>query len=350
MMDEQKTGRRRGLAETLGVVLIALGLAAWQKPTDAQIDALRKNGMGLVSQNRVVNEIGGMPVSLVYLRGDFREGGRPYLWPKLEPKEGVYDFSSIINSLNAAQAAGLKVGIRIMTAHPFVLRGHPEYPFFPSWIRHREVKKGARTAHAPEWENADVQLATRKLLTALGRAINDHPALQFVDVGVLGWVGEWHTTNGFYNADFMPSPATQKKYIDMHIDAFGAEKLLLNLGAMDPTILDYGLSRGINGVRQDCFGSTYHMRQYEAKLQAVPRLQRVIDTGMVVFEVCGIMHEWTHKPGDENDVTLSIREIMDVAIRWKATHFSNLGVAIPERYRAEYGRLQRAMTCYASKN
>ncbi len=305
--------------------------------------------MGLVAQNQVVTEIGGFRVGAVYIRGDFREAGRPFLWPRLEPEPGRYDFSSILDVLNRADSLGLKVGLRVITAHPFALRSHPDYPFFPSWIEYREVRRGNRVAQAPKWEDPAVQLQIRNLLLALGGAIRHHPALLFVDVGVLGWVGEWHTTVGFQNTDFLPSADVQRKYIDMHVEAFGADKLLLNLGAMEPEILAYGLAEGINGIRQDCFGSSYHMRQYGAKLRAVPALQRVIDTGMVVFEACGIMQDWTNAPGDPNDVTMPINDIMDVAIRWKATLLSNLGAPIPERFTPEYERWEKAIRAFAPK-
>lgn len=328
----------------LVVILFAsvLSLQAQGRPPEA-------GDVGLVSQNRLITQIGGMPVALVYLRGDFREDGRPFLWPRLEPKRGEYDFASIVDALDRAERLGLDVGLRIITAHPFALRDHKVYPFFPKWIAYREVRKGERRAQAPKWEDPQVQSDIRKLLMALGDEIRDHPALLFVDVGVLGWVGEWHTTVGFHNSDFMPSNEVKKRYIDMHVEAFGADKLLLNLGAMDAEILRYGLSRGINGIRQDCFGSSYHMRQYETKLRAAPELQRVIDSGIVVFEACGIMQEWTNAPGDPNDVTMSAGDIIDVAIRWRTTHFSNLGAPIPERFRGEYARLQRAMEGYSSK-
>ncbi|MGA7304144.1 MAG: hypothetical protein WBW88_04690 [Rhodothermales bacterium] len=325
-------------------------MAAFCVPeASARADSLRLDGAGLVSQNRFVEQIGGIPVAVVYLRGDFREDGQSYLWPRLEPEEGVYDFSPIVDGLNKAQEMGLKLGFRIVTAHPFVTRDDTTYPFFPKWIPYKEVTRDGRTAQAPDWDDPAVQQSIRRLLMALGDAVRDHPALLFVDVGVLGWVGEWNTTNGFQNADFMPTAENEKKYIDMHIDAFGADKLLLNLGAMEPEILDYGLAKGINGIRQDCFGSTYHMRKYELKLLTVPALQRVIDTGTVAFETCGIMQEWTNKLGDPNFVTLPIHEIFDVAIRWKTTLFSNLGAPIPDRFREEYMRLQRAMMTYVPK-
>jgi len=70
---------------------------------------------------------------------------------------------------------------------------------------------------------------------------------------------------------------------------------------------------------------------------------------MVAFEACGLMQDWTNQPGDPNSVTLPIHEIIDRAIRWKTTLFSNLGAPIPERYRDEYLRLRQAMRNYVPK-
>ena len=304
----------------------------------------RLEGAGLVAYNRIVTELGDIPISVVYLRGDFREAGRPFLWPSLEPAPGEYDFSAITDALDEAERLGLKLGFRIMTAHPWTPHDHPVYPFFPDWIPYKEKTRGDRTAYAPDWEHPEVKQSLRNLLVALGDSVRNHPALLFVDVGVLGWVGEWHTTVGFYNQDFMPSLETMLDYVDYHIEAFGADKLLLNLGAMKPEVLAYGLLKGINGVRQDCFGSTYHMQQYEFKLMQVPELARVIDTGIVFFEICGgNMRDWTHQADDPQGVTLPIDEIIDRAIRWKTTLFSNVGSPIPDRYTDEYLRLQHAM-------
>jgi hypothetical protein len=228
-----------------------------------------------------------------------------------------------------------------------VPRLHPEYPFFPDWIPFKEVTRSEQTAVAPDWEDEDVQEAVRNLLNALGQAVGQHPALQFVDVGVLGWVGEWHTLVGFENGDFMPSLDVMKKYVDFHIEAFGAEKLLLPLVDMPVEVLAYGLARGINGIRQDCFGSTYHMQQYEFILQQVPALAKVIEMGQVFFEICGgNMSQWTHQADDPQGVTLTISEIMDRAIRWKCTLYSNVGAAVPERYNEEMLRLFEAMQGY----
>ena len=332
----------------LFISILFLYLILFTSTGCAQVNsALRIDGAGLVSYNRITTSLGDVPVSVVYLRGDYWEQGQPYLWPNLEPRPGVYNFSPFLTALDEAHRKGLKVGLRIMTAHPHVPPDHQVYPFFPEWIRYKSVTRKGKTGYAPDWEDPDVQQSIRDLLLALGHAVRDHPAFLFADVGVLGWVGEWHTTVGFRNSDFMPSTRHQKKYVDFHIEAFGADKLLLHLVDMSPEILQYGLERGINGIRQDCFGSSYHMGEYDEKLEVVPALQRVIDTGMVFFEVCGgNMSDWTHQKGDRYGVTRSADQVFEVARRWKCTLFGNMGAAIPERYDRLYKQYHRDMMGY----
>lgn len=322
----------------------------------AQVDeTLRIDGAGLVAYNRVVNSLNNLPVSVVYYRGDWRENGKAFLWPRLEPQEGVYDFSSILAVLDEAQAKGVRVGLRIGTAHPFIGPDSPaDIQFYPAWIPVKTAQSSDnRTGYAPDWDDPVVQTAIRNLLVALGEAVRDHPAFLFADVGAVGWVGEWHTTVGFTNADFMPTLEHQKRYIDYHIEAFGAEKLLLQLVDMETEIVAYGLAQGINGIRQDCFGSSYHMRQYEQKLHAVPALQKVIDHGMVFFEVCGgNMADWYHQSGDPGkvpQVTQSLTDIFDVAVRWKCTMYANVGAPIPDFFMDTYTAFHRTMMDYTPK-
>ena len=322
----------------------------WNAPLLGQVDeSLRIDNAGLVAYNRVTDRLGDVPVSVVYLRGDL-EQGRVYLWPRLEPEPGRYDFSPFLTALEEAERIGVKVGLRIMTAHPRVPRDDPDGSFFPDWIPYREVTRNGQTAVAPDWDDPVVQASIRDLLMALGRAVRDHPAFLFADVGVLGWVGEWHTLLGFKNTDFMPTLQHQQHYIDFHIEAFGADKLLLQLVDMKPELLAYGLKQGIRGIRQDCFGSTYHMQQYEQRLFQVPELIEAIEYGMVFFEVCGPnMADWTHRPDDPFLVTLPIEQIFERALRWRCTLYANLGQPIPNRYLEAYSGFQRQMITYLPK-
>ncbi|MEM6336566.1 MAG: beta-galactosidase [Bacteroidota bacterium] len=331
---------------SLAACLLLTGWAAAQAD-----ESLRVDQGGLVTYNRIAPALGEVPVTVAYFRGDFRENGRAFLWPVLEPAPGEYDFSSFLDVLDEAEAQGIKVGIRLMTAHPFVGPNHPTLPpFFPPWIKSVAVERNGRTAFAPDWDDPEVQTSIRNWIVALGDAIGEHPAFAFADVGAVGWVGEWHTTVGWLNSDFMPTLENQKRYVDFHIEAFGADRLVLQLGDMPTAVLAHGLEQGILGVRQDCFGSNYHMRQYEQKLQVLPQLQDVIDHGLVFFEICGSnMSEWTHAVGDPNFVTQSPEEIFAIARRWKTTHYANMGAEIPDRYKDLYEALQRDMQTYLPK-
>lgn len=290
---------------------------------------------GIVSYNQVETRKGDIPSSVAYFRAD---GTHPEMyWTRLEPSPGKYDFSPFINALEEGRRKGIKIGIRIITANP-----HGR--IFPSWVKSKTVSRDGRTGIAPDWNDPSVQQSIRNLLVALGNRVKNHPAFLFCDIAAVGWAGEWTTEwQMFRNTDFMPTIAIQKKYIDYHIEAFGPEKLVANLG-MDTEVLSYAMSRGVNGWRQDGFGNFIKfMTEYPPKFRDVPALWDV--SGPRFFEIWGgNMTEWPNEL-----VTWPIDQIFDEALKYRATMFANMGSPIPAKYVDAYKRFHRAMMEYAEK-
>ena len=139
----------------------------------------------------------------------------------------------------------------------------------------------------------------------------------------------------------MPTIETQKRYIDYHAQGFGADRLVTNLG-MDTEVLAYSMSIGVNGWRQDGFGSKIKfMTEYPPQFRDVPALWDV--TGPRFFEIWGSnMNEW---PNDI--VSWSIDRIFDEALKYRCNMFANMGSSIPPQYSEAYKRFQRAMMDYA---
>ena len=144
-MTNSMTNRQVLRSVVFSCLLIAASNLAFSDMAFGQAETTPTKRAGLVAYNQIRNELGGLPVGVVYIRGDFRKAGQPYLWPVLEPRPGEYNFSSIVAALDAADRLGVKLGLRIMTAHPHVARGHPEHPFFPEWIAFNEVRRDGKT-------------------------------------------------------------------------------------------------------------------------------------------------------------------------------------------------------------
>jgi hypothetical protein len=314
----------------LAAVGVLSDLARAQKSV---LEELRVEEAGLVTYNIVETARGEIPVTVAYFRA---AGTNPEMfWSRLETSPGVYNFRPFLDALEEGRRKGVKVGIRVITANP-----HGRV--FPGWIRAKTVTRNGQTATAPDWEDASVQQSLRNLLVALGQQVRNHPAFLFADIGVIGWAGEFTTEwNQFRNTDFMPSIETQKRYIDYHAQAFGADRLVTNLG-MDMEVLAYSMSVGVNGWRQDGFGSKIKfMTEYPPAFRDVPALWDV--TGPRFFEIWGgNMTEWPN-----SIVSWPIDQIFDECLKYRCTMFANMGAAIPARYADAYRRFHRAMMEYA---
>lgn len=316
-------------------LLLGLCLFGWAGVLHAQVDeSLRIENAGLMSYSRIENSLGSVPVSVAYYRGGIRF---PQLyWSALEPAPGVYNFSAFIDILNEAQAAGVTVGIRIVAAMP-VGNVRP----YPHWIPAITRTDGNMTVSAPDWERTAVKQAVSRMLNALGAAIRSHPAFLFADIGVLGWAGEWHGAWGPWRDEhFMPSIAVQKEYVNYHVDAFGASKLVVNLD-MPGEVIRYALARGANGWRHDGFGHTDRMlNQYPNRFRNIPALWNV--TGPRIFEIWGSnISEWP-----DAQVTWPIDLLFDEAAKYHATLFANMGNRIPDEDLNAYLKYHRAIQAY----
>ena len=62
----------------------------------------------------------------------------------------------------------------------------------------------------------------------LGARYDGHPDVDHVDLGSVGWWGEWHMSRSS-NAP-MPTPDTQKKIVDAYLGAFNNTPLLMLIG------------------------------------------------------------------------------------------------------------------------
>lgn len=297
-------------------------------------EQLRIADRGLVTYNRVLNALDDLPVSVCYFRADIPRPGSPQegsnqLWEVLEPRlGGGRDFSVYLAALDQAQALGVRIILRFMTCiHPLTDLG------YPSWVRVKSVAREDGTiGRLPAWEHPAVKAAIRNTLQDLGDQVRNHPAFLGADYGVLGVTGEWHTHwGGWYNADFMPSIEVQKEYVDMHNDAFGASKCIINLD-MPGEIIEYALNAGANGWRQDGFGGDNKLNfEYPGKFGSHPRLLDV--TGPRFFEIWGgHVDTWE----DDPNVTKTPRKIMEQGVRWESNLFANMGWEIPSWFEPDY--------------
>ncbi len=216
---------------------------------------------------------------------------------------------------------------------------HDSEGLLPPWF----LKKGHFTRSAdgravPDYADPLFRRATERLVGEMGARYGNHPLLDAVDIGTLGYWGEWHLGLGTKMTD----RAGLRWAVDLYFEAFPRTPLMMLIG--DVEALAYAVSRGA-GWRADCwgdnaYGTWSHMfRRYArniARAEAVDAWKR----GPVSLETCGTMHTWFHKGyGPDYDPAYAL----DEAARWHASTINNKSSAIPPAWREAVEASQRRL-------
>jgi hypothetical protein len=125
--------------------------------------------------------------------------------------------------------------------HQTALRFYLDYPGRPSGIPQYLIDGGLETRSyddygnggqsvSPDYDDPNLRDALGDFIAALGARYDGDPRVGFVQAGLVGFWGEWHTypyngENG--NPDWMPSSSTQQEILDAYVQAFGATQLMV---------------------------------------------------------------------------------------------------------------------------
>ena len=159
-----------------------------------------------------------MPYSMVFLYAP---------WKELEPEEGHFAFDKWERTAwSVPEARGKHV----------VLRIHIDYPSKPSglpdWLKN-QVKLTRYDDHggglSPDYDNPRMVLAMESLIAAMGKRYDTNPRIAFIQLGLLGFWGEWHT---YPRSALYAKPATERRITDAYHRAF-PNKILMARYARD---------------------------------------------------------------------------------------------------------------------
>jgi hypothetical protein len=154
-----------------------------------------------------------LPYSMVFF---------PVSWQELEPRPGQYDFEGWEKRAWDVDAArGKHVMIRIyldMPARPIGV---------PQWLRDQGLKMTPYTDYgggqSPDYDDDRLVKGLESLIAALGRRYDEQPRVAFVQLGLLGFWGEWHT---YPRNELFAGPKTQKRVVDAYHKAFPHKRLM----------------------------------------------------------------------------------------------------------------------------
>jgi hypothetical protein len=247
-------------------------------------------------------------------------------WGTLEPRPGALDYAFLDKVLAESRAAGQKLAFRVMCCS--TSRGRP---YHPDWLEEvggqvltvdHEGQDGLRI---PDLDNVDVLARHLHLIQRLGARYDGHPDLDHVDLGSVGWWGEWHMSGS--KTAKMPTMETRRRIVEAYFEAFRKTPLLMLVGGGE--CLAAATQRGA-GWRADCLGDMggfsknwYHMRDaYPREIQGASA-EEAWRTGPVAWESCWDMRRWV-KDG------WPLRYIFNYALALHGSYLNNKSAPLPE--------------------
>lgn len=143
-------------------------------------------------------------------------------WRELEPVEGEFRFEEWERSWDKGASKGKHIILRVYVDYPKKPSG------LPDWLRKAGVKESPYTDHggglSPDYNDPRMIAAMERLIAALGQRYNTNPRIAFIQLGLLGFWGEWHT---YPRTKLYASPETERRVIDAYRKAFPDKGLMV---------------------------------------------------------------------------------------------------------------------------
>jgi len=246
-------------------------------------------------------------------------------WGKLEPQQGTIDEAFLDQTLKQTREAGQTLALRVMCCS-----SSPREPYHPRWLSDigGQVVK-TRYGKGPELEvpvldDPAVLEAHLDFIRRLGARYDGHPSIDHVDIGSVGWWGEWHMSES--TSAPMPTAATQQRIMDAYLAAFTKTPLLMLIGGGD--MLKYAIEHGC-GWRADCLGDMggfsknwCHMRMAYPEMIPNAQATNAWKTAPVAWETCWDMRKWVEEGW-------SLRFIFNYALALHGSYINNKSAPLP---------------------
>ena len=201
-------------------------------PTGPQLDfciangftpgSAQSNSVGEVFNNRKKLEDAGIKTGSTYLRIN---------WQQIEPNNNDWQFDRIHKFLECANKRGHAVDFRVMLTDPSNPKNTQKG--LPDWVNNLMANEAPNLRYwsdfsngfsypVPNFNNPALKREHNELIRRLGAEFDGHKDLNSIDIGSIGYWGEWHYLVGHDtdHKDFMPSYTTQKEIINLYVNSF----------------------------------------------------------------------------------------------------------------------------------
>ncbi len=249
-------------------------------------------------------------------------------WGRLEPRPDEIDYAFLDGVLSKTRAAGQKLAFRVMCCST-----SPGRPYHPDWLKGVGGRiivtnyGNQKELPVPDLDDDEVLARHLHFIHRLGARYDGHPDIDHIDLGTVGWWGEWHMSN---SEATMPSLANRKLIIETYLASFKKTPLVMLIGSReDRQCLPYAVEHGA-GWRADCLGDLggfsknwCHMCDAYAQRIEEAGVQDAWKRAPVAWESCWDMRRWV-------DEGWSLRYIFDYALAMHGSFLNNKSAPLPQ--------------------
>ncbi|MFO0889398.1 MAG: DUF4832 domain-containing protein [Isosphaeraceae bacterium] len=246
-------------------------------------------------------------------------------WAELEPRPGEIDHGLLDRVIKEIRASGQSLAFRVMCCS--TTRNEPYHPRWLAQAGGKELIADLEGIDFPIPDLDDPVTLRRHLdfLKRLGERYDGHPGIDHVDIGSIGWWGEWHLS-GSRKAE-LPRLENRIKVLDAYLAAFKKTPLLMLVGGGE--CLKYAAEHGA-GWRADCLGDLggfsktwCHMRKgYPSDIKE-SGVEGAWKAAPVAWETCWDMRKWVEEGW-------SLRYIFNYALALHGSYINNKSAPLPD--------------------
>jgi Domain of unknown function (DUF4832) len=152
----------------------------------------------------------------------------------------TFNWSSLDTLIRNDAARGHQTVFRVYLDYPQLMTGIPQYLLDAGLITYTYDDYGNNgISLCPDYENPLLDQALTNFIAALGARYDGDPRIGFVELGLLGYWGEWHT---YPETAWFASVAVQDQVLTAYTNAFHQTKLLVRwpAGSANPSALPIG--------------------------------------------------------------------------------------------------------------
>jgi hypothetical protein len=335
----QKGSSMQRITTAIILVALATGIARGQPVvvTPQETDELLANpGMGWETFGRSSmqdkNLPSWIPCTIYYAR---------WGWEKLEPRPGKIDTDFLDNVLKEARKAGQKLAFRVMCCSTY--KGRPYHPGWLKEIGGRELiadHKGVAPLPIPDMDDPIILTAHLDFIKRLGERYDGHPDIDHLDLGSIGWWGEWHLSGT--KKYKVPTLENRMKVVNAYLAAFKKTPLIMLLNGEQCTTY---ATRHKAGWRCDSLGDLgsfnpkwNHMHNAYPSWIRKTKVQDAWKTAPIAYEPPNAVAEFVEKGWP-------LRWIFNYGLACHGSYFNGKSGKLPadDQFRKELERFLRRL-------